>query len=280
MTDEPSRTETAPSKGRTYTLVGVMGVLALAFALQFPAMSRWQQAQAAAEEIYGTEEDHIPLKFMKAIGQTPMVKEDEAGLTQIYHWKGGLMSFEIRIHFVVPYEDKPGVYGSADGVEGGMKLRFAATDLSGFELAQEATGSTFAVQPQLEEPPSALTQSGAPPSSGDQNPRGAALPPTGKGGGGQKGKGGTFNRMLAPPDELELTEGQARKWDAAVKRFQDNSRELFTSGLGRDEIGTMLREQGEQLKEDLEEFLTEEQIEKLDEIRNRRPRFGEGKGGD
>ena len=60
MTDEPSRTETAPSKGRTYTLVGVMGVLALAFALQFPAMSRWQQAQAAAEEIYGTEEDHIP----------------------------------------------------------------------------------------------------------------------------------------------------------------------------------------------------------------------------
>ena len=75
MTDEPSRTETAPSKGRTYTLVGVMGVLALAFALQFPAMSRWQQAQAAAEEIYGTEEDHIPLKFMKAIGQTPMVKD-------------------------------------------------------------------------------------------------------------------------------------------------------------------------------------------------------------
>lgn len=65
-----------------------------------------------------------------------------------------------------------------------------------------------------------------------------------------------------------------------MKRFQDNSRELFTSGLGRDEIGTMLREQGEQLKEDLEEFLTEEQIEKLDEIRNRRPRFGEGKGGD
>ena len=252
LTDEPSSPEAAPSKGRTYTLVGVLGILVLAFALQFPAMSRWQQAQAAAEKIHGTEEDHIPFRFLKAIGQTPMGKDDEAGLTQIYHWKGGLMSFEIRIHFVVPYEDKPGVYGSADEVEGSMKLRFAATDLSGFELAQEATGSTFAVQPQLEEPPSALTQSGAPLSRGDQNSGKAALPPAGKGAGGQKGKGGFFNRMLAPPDELELTEEQARQWDVAVKRFQDNSRELFASGLGRDEIGTMLREQGEQLKEDLE----------------------------
>ena len=97
MSEEPSSSNPPPSKARTLVLTGVLGVLVLAFGLQFPAMQAWQKAQAAAESVSGTEQDHIPAEFMKAIGQTPMVKEDASGLTQIYFWKGGLMTFEIQI---------------------------------------------------------------------------------------------------------------------------------------------------------------------------------------
>ena len=274
MSEEPSSSNPPPSKARTLVLTGVLGVLVLAFGLQFPAMQAWQKAQAAAESVSGTEQDHIPAEFMKAIGQTPMVKEDASGLTQIYFWKGGLMTFEIQIHFELPYPDKPGIYGSAESVEGGMKLRFAATDLSGFEVAQENTGTTFAIQPELEEPPSALTQSGGAP--GPETGGGSNKGP-GKGAGKGSGKGRLFNRLLAPPDELELTEEQVGKWEAAATTFRTNAGEVFTSGLPPAEIGTLLRELGDQFKKDLEAFLTEEQIEKLEEIRSR-GRPGTGKG--
>jgi hypothetical protein len=56
-------------------------------------------------------------------------------------------------------------------------------------------------------------------------------------------------------------------------------RELFTSGIPREEIGAKIAELREAFQEDLKAFLTEEQLAKYEEIRNQRPQGGRGGGG-
>ena len=56
-------------------------------------------------------------------------------------------------------------------------------------------------------------------------------------------------------------------------------REIFTSGVPREEMGAKMTGLRDAFQEDLKAFLTEEQLAKYKEIRNQRPQGGRGSGG-
>jgi Spy/CpxP family protein refolding chaperone len=102
----------------------------------------------------------------------------------------------------------------------------------------------------------------------------------GKGGNRRGGRqGGGFGRSSGPPEELNLTDDQKTKWTAASNKLRDTMREIFTSGVPREEMGAKMTELRDAFQEDLKAFLTEEQLVKYEEIRNQRPQGGRGSGG-
>jgi Spy/CpxP family protein refolding chaperone len=259
--------------------------------LSLPARGNWKEAQQNAEAILGTDDDIKPAAFMKAIGQTPMVKEDQDSLTQVYRWSGGLRTYELKIKFDAPWSDQPGAYAPTEGVAATAKLRFSAGSLDGYKLANEVTGSTYTKLAVLPEVGNPLEQSGGGPGSGGPGGgiggdsggpgRGFEKGSAGKGGNRPGGgrQGGGFGRSSGPPEELNLSDDQKTKWTTTSSKLRDTMREIFTSGVPREEMGAKMSELRDAFQEDLKTFLTEEQLAKYEEVRSQRPQGGRGGGG-
>ena len=272
---------TGSSSARVFVLLGILAVIGVLAGLSLPARGDWKEAQQKAEAILGTDDDFNPAAFMKAIGKTPMVKEDQNGLTQVYRWSGGLRTYELKIKFDAPWSDQPWVYAPTEGVAATAKLRFSVDSLKNFTLANEVTGSTYAKLAALEVDNSSdptMSPPSGPPDGSDSGPGQA----TGGKGGNRPGggrQGGGFGRSSGPPEELNLTDDQKTKWTTASTKQREEMRELFSGGIPREEMGTKMAELREAFQEDLKAFLTEEQLAKYEEIRSQRPQGGRGGGG-
>ena len=118
MNEETNESKTAATTGsssaRVFVLLGILAVIGVLAGLSLPARGNWKEAQQKAEAILGTDDDFNPAAFMKAIGKTPMVKEDQNGLTQVYRWSGGLRTYELKIEFDAPWSDQPWVYAPTE----------------------------------------------------------------------------------------------------------------------------------------------------------------------
>ena len=291
MNEETNESNTAAaatgsSSARVFVLLGILAVIGVFAGLSLPARGDWKEAQQKAEAILGTDDDIEPAAFMKAIGQTPMVKEDQDSLTQVYRWSGGLRTYELKIKFDAPWSDQPGAYAPTEGVAATAKLRFSAGSLDGYKLANEVTGSTYTKLAVLPEVENSLKQSDGGPGGGiggdSGGPgRGSEKGSAGKGGNRPGGgrQGGGFGRSSGPPEELDLTDDQKSKWTAASTKQREKMRGLFTGGIPREEMGAKMAELRESFQEDLKTFLTEEQLAKYEEIRSQRPQGGRGGGG-
>ena len=256
---------TSSSSVRVFVLLGILIVFGVLAGMSLPARSNWKEAQEKAEAILGTDDDWKPVAFMKAIGKRPMVLDKPDGLTQVYRWTGGLRTYELTIKFSAPFSDKPGAYGPTEGVEATAKLRFSASSLEGYTLANEATGSTYAKLAELKVDNSNV------PAMSPPGPVGGSSGGSGRGsaqGFGKAGnrKGGGFGRSSGPPEELNLTDDQKTKWTAASTKQRDKIRELFTNGIPREEMAAKIAEMRAGFKEDVKMFLTSEQLEKYKEI--------------
>ena len=194
MNEETNESNTAAattgsSPARVFVLVGILAVIGVLAGLSLPARGNWKEAEQKAEEIEGTDDDVKPAAFMKAIGKTPMVKEDQNGLTQVYRWSGGLRTYELTIKFNAPWSDQPGVYAPpTEGVAATAKLRFSVDSLDGYTLANEVTGSTYTKLAVLPEVENSLEQSHGGPGGGIGGDSG------GPGRGSEKGSAGPRDR--------------------------------------------------------------------------------------
>ena len=202
----------AKSSMRIYILLGILVVVGGAMALTLPAKGKWNAAQESAQAALEAGEGEPPESLMKAIGITPMVKEDKDGLTQVYRWAGGIKTYELKLEFKKLFADKQGIYEFPAEVIASSKPFFMTDSLEGYAVAHEKTGSTYAklAEFEVEDP---FSKSGTPgggasaegPSQrpGTSGAKGGGRPGGGRPSGGRQGGG--FGRSSGPPEELKLT---------------------------------------------------------------------------
>jgi Spy/CpxP family protein refolding chaperone len=286
--DEPtsSAASAAKSSMRIYILLGVLVLVGGALALTLPAKGKWNAAQESAQAALEAGEGEPAESLMKAIGVSPMVKEDKEGLTQVYRWAGGIKTYELKLKFKKLYDDKQGIYGFPTEIIASSKPFFMTESLEGYAEAHEKTGSTYAKLAELkvEDP---FSKSGAP--GGGASGEGAGQRPDTSGTKGGRGpgegrpsggrQGGGFGRSSGPPEELKLTEDQKTKWTAASTAMREKMRGIFSSGTPREEMGAKMAEIRDEFQEGLKTFLTEEQVAQYEKIRSEPPPRGKGGGG-
>ena len=110
--------------------------------------------------------------------------------------------------------------------------------------------------------------------------------PTKGGSGSGRPSGGGFGRSSGPPEELKLTDDQKAKWTAASDQMRSKMREMFTSGVPREEMGAKMAEIRNEFQTKVDGFLTADQKKKYQEIQSQssqgtggRPGGGSGGGG-
>lgn len=271
-TQESQQSVKGPGK-RIYIWLGLLVVVGGIAALTLPGKSKFEAAISAAENVNADSADEPPVAFMKAIGQTPMVKVDKEGkLVQVYRWSGGIKTYEVRITFKPINTNKTGYFlGMPDIATTGQPF-FMTESLDGFELAKENTGSTFADLPKLEVP-NPFTQSGR---GGNRNPmagKGGSRPGGGRPGGSRPNSKSPFG----PPAELGLTDDQKSKWTEAAEKMREKFNTLRETPA--DERAARFQEIRSEFESELEKFLTADQLKKYKEISQQRRQKGKGGGG-
>ena len=94
--------------------------------------------------------------------------------------------------------------------------------------------------------------------------------------GGSRGEGS--GRSSAPPAELNLTEDQKAKWEAASNKMREDMRSIFTSGIPREQMQAKMAELRAPFESELKKFLSKEQQAKYQQSRSQRSQKGTGAG--
>ncbi len=106
-------------------------------------------------------------------------------------------------------------------------------------------------------------------------------PPGGGGGSGFGGAGGGGGRRGGVDTaQLNLTEEQKPKFEAAQQKLTQKIREVFTSGVAREEMMAAMQKPREEFAEEIKGFLKAEQVQKYEELEAQmRQQFQGGGGG-
>jgi len=94
--------------------------------------------------------------------------------------------------------------------------------------------------------------------------------------GGSRGEGS--GRSSAPPAELNLTEDQKAKWEAASNKMREDMRSIFTSGIPREQMQAKMAELRAAFESELKKFLSKEQQAKYQQSRSQSSQGGRGAG--
>ena len=200
---------------------------------------------------------------MKAIGKTPMVKEDGDTMIQVYRWTGGIKIYELRVKFGSIFKDKKGIYGDPQDIQISSKPFFMTSSLKGYTEAHAATGTTYTKLTDLGE--AELSSESGEIGEDEHGPGPGADRPSG-------GKG----RSFGPPEELKLTDDQKTKWTVASAKRSENLSGLRE--LSREERGAKYQEARDAFQAELKKFLTEEQMKQYEKISSERRSQWKGKG--